>query len=66
MASNNNKISKGRIDNIEEREKALADALDQIQKQYGKGSIMKLGDASAQMNIDTISTGRDLWPGIFW
>jgi len=68
MASNNNnKISKGRIDNIEEREKALADALDQIQKQYGKGSIMKLGDASAQMNIDTISTGSvslDLATGV--
>ena len=29
----------------------------QIQKQFGKGAIMKLGDESAQMNIDSISTG---------
>ena len=39
------------------REKALNDALAKIQKQFGKGSIMKLGDAGAHLNIETISTG---------
>ena len=29
----------------------------QIQKQFGKGAIMKLGDAGAQMNVEAISTG---------
>jgi len=32
-------------------------AISQIEKQYGKGSIMKLGDSSAQMNVETIPTG---------
>ncbi len=39
------------------KEKALQQALDQIQKQYGKGAIMKLGDDSLAGSIDTISTG---------
>lgn len=43
--------------NIDEREKALEAALNQIQKQFGKGSIMKLGDDSSRLNIETISTG---------
>ena len=49
-----------------EREKALNDALAQIQKQFGKGAIMKLGEASA-MNIEAISTGSislDLATGV--
>lgn len=37
--------------------KALESALAQIEKQYGKGSIMKLGDTNANMNIETIPTG---------
>ena len=37
--------------------KALESALAQIEKQYGKGSVMKLGDHSAHMNIETIPTG---------
>ena len=39
------------------KEKALQQALDQIQKQYGKGAIMKLGDAGPVSNIEVISTG---------
>lgn len=39
------------------REKALNDALSRIQKQFGQGAVMKLGDASAHMNIETSSTG---------
>ncbi|NQY62796.1 MAG: recombinase RecA [Alteromonadaceae bacterium] len=38
------------------KEKALAAALSQIERQFGKGSIMKLGD-STTMDIETISTG---------
>ena len=41
---------------MDEREKALEAALAQIQKQFGKGAIMKMDDTSA-LNIDTISTG---------
>ncbi len=37
--------------------RALESALAQIEKQYGKGSVMKLGDNTANMNIETIPTG---------
>ncbi len=40
-----------------EKDKALEAAMAQIQKQFGKGSIMKLGDDTAHMNIGAISTG---------
>lgn len=42
--------------NKDERDKALEAAMSQIQKQFGQGAIMKLGDDS-HMNIETISTG---------
>ncbi len=41
----------------EEKIKALDAALAQIEKQYGKGSVMKLGDKSANMNIEVVPTG---------
>ena len=41
----------------EDKMKALDAAISQIEKQYGKGSIMKLGDNSAHMNVETIPTG---------
>lgn len=37
--------------------KALDAALAQIEKQFGKGSVMKLGDKGANMNIETVPTG---------
>jgi recombination protein RecA len=40
-----------------DREKALDLALAQIEKQFGKGSIMRLGEASSQSAIEVISTG---------
>jgi recombination protein RecA len=40
-----------------DREKALELAFSQIEKQYGKGSIMKLGKAESQKGIPVISTG---------
>jgi len=41
----------------ENRKKALVAALGQIEKQFGKGSVMRLGDASASYEVDAISTG---------
>ena len=41
----------------ENRKKALAAALSQIEKQFGKGSVMRMGDANAVRNIEVISTG---------
>ena len=41
----------------DEKLKALDAALSQIEKQYGKGAVMKLGDPSVQMNVETIPTG---------
>ena len=43
--------------NKEDKLKALDAALTQIEKAYGKGSVMKLGDSGANMNIETIPTG---------
>jgi recombination protein RecA len=41
----------------ENRKKALAAALGQIEKQFGKGSVMRLGDGAGIRDIDSISTG---------
>ena len=41
----------------DEKLKALDAALGQIERQFGKGAIMKLGDPSVQMNVETIPTG---------
>ncbi|MGN0426522.1 MAG: recombinase RecA [Agathobacter sp.] len=41
----------------EDKLRALDAAIAQIEKQYGKGSVMKLGDNSANMNVETIPTG---------
>ena len=59
----------------EDKLKALDAAIAQIERQYGKGSVMKLGDNSANMNVEVVPTGslspkgtyyRDLWTGIQW
>lgn len=41
----------------EEKLKALDAAISHIEKQYGKGAVMKLGDPSSQMNVETFPTG---------
>lgn len=41
----------------EEKMKALDAALANIEKQFGKGSVMKLGDSTVNMNIETVPTG---------
>lgn len=53
--------------NINDKDKALAEALEQIEKQYGKGAIMKMGDDGVNTNISTIPTGSislDLATGV--
>src|ERR1700720_507539 len=39
------------------RKKALSAALGQIEKQFGKGSVMRLGDAAATYDVEAVSTG---------
>lgn len=46
----NNKVDDNKL-------RALESALAKIEKDYGKGSVMKLGDQSAHMNIETVPTG---------
>ena len=41
----------------ENRKKALSAALGQIEKQFGKGSVMRLGDAASTYDVEAISTG---------
>ncbi len=53
--------------NLSEKDRALAEAMLQIQKQFGKGAVMKLGSSEANFNIEAISTGSvglDLASGI--
>ena len=42
---------------MDDRMKALDLALTQLEKQFGKGTVMKLGESSKMMNMDTLSTG---------
>lgn len=41
----------------EEKKKALEAALAQIERQYGKGSVMKLGDSNNNMNVEAVPSG---------
>src|SRR5687768_12173836 len=41
----------------DDRKKALSAALGQIEKQFGKGSVMRLGDAAASYDVEAVSTG---------
>ncbi len=43
--------------NREEKEKALDAAIGQLEKEFGKGAVMKLGDHTAAMNVETVPTG---------
>src|SRR3954468_8841362 len=45
------------LDDLKERTKAIDIALSQIEKQFGKGSIMRLGQKGAIAPVDSISTG---------
>lgn len=43
--------------NMNDKSKVLDNVLGQIEKQFGKGSIMRLGDENYKLNVETISTG---------
>jgi len=43
--------------NKDDKLKALDAAITQIEKSYGKGSVMKLGDSNARLNVETVPTG---------
>lgn len=43
--------------NSDDKMRALDAALGQIEKQYGKGAVMKLGDNGTNMNVETVPTG---------
>jgi len=45
------------LGSMEEKRKALEIAMEQIEKQFGKGSVMKLGEDASKLNIASISTG---------
>ena len=50
----------GKQDNTniaKDKEKALEAALKQIQRDFGEGAVMKLGDSAANLNVETVSTG---------
>ena len=53
----NDKAEKGDKKGVLDREKAIESAIKSIEKDFGKGAIMRLGEASAKMNIEVISTG---------
>ncbi len=42
---------------MDDRQRALEAALGQIEKQYGKGTVMKLGDSANNMNVEAVPTG---------
>lgn len=45
-----------KVDKVDKM-KALDAAIAHIEKQYGKGSVMKLGDNTAKMDVETVPTG---------
>ncbi|MCI9379098.1 MAG: recombinase RecA [Eubacterium sp.] len=51
------RLDKKTGDKKDDKLKALEAAVAQIEKQYGKGSIMKLGESSKNMNVDAVATG---------
>lgn len=51
------KESKENKENKDDKLKALDAAILQIEKQYGEGSVMRLGDPTNNMNVDTVPTG---------
>ena len=50
----------------EDKLKALDAALGQIEKQFGKGSVMKLGDSGKNMNVQTVPTGSGHCTWTWW
>jgi recombination protein RecA len=47
----------GKMAETKDRDRAITLAISQIEKQFGKGSIMRMGDAAARMQIEAVPTG---------
>lgn len=45
------------VKNAEDKKKALDAAIAKLEKDFGKGAVMKLGDSSARVNVETVPTG---------
>jgi recombination protein RecA len=58
--SDTEKLARGRLNSLEEKEKALEAARLQIEKQFGTGSIMKLGDRNNVAGIEVVPSGSIL------
>ena len=46
-----------RVNDADERKKALAAALSYIEKEFGKGSIMRMGEGNQSEDVEVVSTG---------
>ncbi len=53
----NTKNAKNMEEQLTERQKALEAAITKIEKDFGKGSVMKLGDHGRNLNVETVPTG---------
>ena len=47
--------------NDENKKKALDAAIAKLEKDFGKGAVMKLGDPAAQVHVETVPTGSLIW-----
>ena len=52
-----------RVNDADERKKALAAALSYIEKEFGKGSIMRMGEGTQTEDVEVVSTGSGPRPG---
>ena len=57
MAKANTSISVEKLNNSEDKKKALEAAIAKLEKDFGKGAVMKLGDSSAHVSVETVPTG---------
>lgn len=57
MAKANSSISVEKLNNSEDKKKALDAAIAKLEKDFGKGAVMKLGDSSAHVSVETVPTG---------
>ena len=51
------KVSNDKINNNEDKQKALEAAIAKLEKDFGKGTVMQLGDSTANVSVETVPTG---------
>ena len=57
MAKTSTSVSVEKLNNSEDKKKALEAAIAKLEKDFGKGALMKLGDPSARVSVETVPTG---------